>query len=153
MRLNVAGVAALQAAYESVTRVPGASITGALVAPMAARGTEVIIGVSRDPTYGPVIMFGLGGTLVEVLRDVVFRALPLTDGDAMEMINGLRYREGLDGVRGAEAVNKAALARLLVAASNIALRHPDIAAIDLNPVIANGSGYVIADARIVLDGV
>jgi acetyltransferase len=153
VRLNVSGVAALQAAYESVTRVPGASITGALVSPMAARGTEVIIGVSRDPTYGPVIMFGLGGTLVEVLRDVVFRALPLTDGDAMEMINGLRYREGLDGVRGAEAVNKAALARLLVAASNIALRHPDIAAIDLNPVIANGSGYVIADARIVLDGV
>jgi acetyltransferase len=152
VRLNVAGVAALQAAYESVTRVPGASITGALVAPMAARGTEVIIGVSRDPTYGPVMMFGLGGTLVEVLRDVVFRALPLTHGDAMEMIDGLRYREVLDGVRGAESVNKAALARLLVAVSHIALRHPDIAAIDLNPVIANGSGSVIADARILIEG-
>ena len=120
VQLNVSGVAALQAAYESVTRVPGASITGALVAPMAARGTEVIIGVSRDPTYGPVMMFGLGGTLVEVLRDVVFRALPLTDGDAMEMIDGLRYREVLDGVRGAESVNKTALARLLVAVSHMA---------------------------------
>jgi acetyltransferase len=98
------------------------------------------------------MMFGLGGTLVEVLRDVVFRALPLTDGDAMEMIDGLRYREVLDGVRGAESVNKAALARLLVAVSHIALRHPDIAAIDLNPVIANGSGSVIADARILIEG-
>lgn len=152
VRLNVTGVAALQVAYESVIRVPDAVITGALVTPMAARGTEVIIGVSRDPTYGPVIVFGLGGTLVEVLRDVVFRALPLSESDALEMINGLRYREVLEGVRGAEAVSKAALAELLVAVSQVALLHPEIAEIDLNPVIARADGFFIADARILMDG-
>ncbi len=152
VRLNITGVAALQAAFDAVTRVPGAAITGALVTPMAARGTEVIIGVSRDPTYGPVIVFGLGGTLVEVLRDVVFCALPLNENDALEMINGLRYREVLDGVRGAGAVNKVAVAKLLVAVSNIAALHSEIAEIDLNPVIATGSGFAIADARILLSG-
>lgn len=74
---------------------------------------EVIIGISRDPTYGPVIVFGLGGTMVEVLRDVVFRALPVTAADAQEMVNGLRYRAVLDGVRGAEAMDKPALCALL----------------------------------------
>jgi acyl-CoA synthetase (NDP forming) len=155
VRLNVAGAAALRAAYEDITnsvraQLPHAEITGVLATPMSARGTEVIIGVSRDPTYGPVMVFGLGGTLVEVLRDVVFRALPINADDALAMVNGLKHGAVLVGGRGVPAVNKHALCELLLAVSRIAVLHPDVAAIDLNPVIAHDSGYTVADARVLL---
>ena len=118
---------------------------------MAGRGTEVIVGVTRDPQYGPVIMFGLGGVFVEVIGDVVFRALPLTLEDAHEMIAGLRYASMLDGARGAQPVDRPALADLLLRVSGIAQLHPKIAEIDLNPVIAHGEGYTIVDARMLFE--
>ena len=156
VRLNVSGAQALATACEDITRAvreraPNADIAGLLAVPMSARGTEVIIGVSRDPTYGPVILFGLGGTLVEVLRDVVFRALPINADDALAMVNGLKNGTVLSGVRGAPAVNKQALCDLLLAVSRIASLHREIAAMDLNPVIAFDTGYTIADARVLLD--
>jgi acetyltransferase len=155
VRLDLIGVAALEVAFESIRRSvlahePGADIAAMLVTPMAKHGTEVIVGVTRDPQYGSVVMFGLGGVFVEVIRDVVFRALPLTPADALEMLTELRYKSMLDGIRGTEAVSKQALVDLILRVSHVAMMHPEIAEIDLNPVIANAEGYSIVDARIVL---
>jgi acetate---CoA ligase (ADP-forming) len=129
---------------------PGARLEGMLVTPMAPRGTEFIIGITDDPQHGPVMLFGLGGVFVEVMGDVVFRALPLTTGDALDMIGSLKHPSVLDGVRGAAPVDRAALADLLVRLSRIRELHPQIAEIDLNPVIAHAGGQSVVDARIVL---
>lgn len=155
VKLNVAGADALRQAYADIKRSvlehhPDARIEGMLVTPMAQPGTELIIGTTQDPQYGRVIMLGLGGVFVEVIRDIVFRALPLTDLDASEMIADLRYQEMLDGARGAEPVDRKMLANLLLLVSDFAAAHPAIAEIDLNPVIARGSGYTIVDARMIL---
>jgi acetyltransferase len=121
-----------------------------LVTPMAPRGTEFIIGITDDPQHGPVMLFGLGGVFVEVIGDVAFRALPLTPADALDMIGSLKHASVLDGVRGAPAVDRAALADLLVRLSRIRELHPQIAEIDLNPVIAHAGGQSVVDARVVL---
>jgi acetyltransferase len=155
VKLAVRGAAGLQAAFADIRTAvlahnAKAYIDGMLVTPMAVGGTELIIGVTRDPQYGPVIMFGLGGVFVEVIRDVVFRALPLTALDAREMVNDLRYQAMLDGARGAPAVGRAMIADLLVAVSDFAVAHPEIAEIDFNPIIARTDSYDIVDARMIL---
>jgi acetyltransferase len=129
---------------------PDARIEGMLVTPMAPRGTEFIVGITDDPQHGPVMLFGLGGVFVEVIGDVVFRALPLTRLDALDMIGSLKHASVLDGVRGAPPVDREALADLLVRLSRIRELHPQIAEIDLNPVIAHAGGQTIVDARVVL---
>ena len=156
VKLNLAGAQALQKAFGEIDVAarayrPGARVEGMLITPMAARGTEVIVGVTRDPQYGPVVLCGLGGVFVEVIRDVVFRALPLTREDARVMISELRYAAVLDGARGAEPADREALADLLLRVSRIAQLHPQIAEIDLNPVIVHAGGYTIVDARMVVD--
>lgn len=155
VKLHVTGADGLANAYADIRRNvltyrADAAIGGMLVSPMAAHGTELIIGVTRDAQYGPVILFGLGGVFVEVIRDVVFRALPLSPADASEMINELRFPAMLDGARGAPKVNRQKIAELLLAVSKLAIAHPEITEIDLNPVIANTEGYAIVDARMVL---
>ncbi|MBC7778573.1 MAG: acetate--CoA ligase family protein [Proteobacteria bacterium] len=155
VRLAVRGEAGVRAAVVDILasveqHVPGARIDGVLAAPMAARGVELIIGVSRDPQFGPVLMFGLGGIFVEAIEDVVFRALPITRADALEMIGEIRAQKMLDGVRGLPRVDREALVELLMHVSTIACAGDDIAEIDLNPVIATADGLVIADARMIL---
>lgn len=157
VKLNVAGAEAFKSAVgEIITSVkrhqPDAEVTGVLAAPMAEKGVEVIVGVTRDPQFGPVLMFGLGGVFVEVIRDVAFRALPVTQSDAEDMLRELRYKKMLEGARGLPAVDKRALVDLLLNVSALAGAHPEIVEIDLNPVIAHGSGYTIADARMILGG-
>src|SRR5262249_6660071 len=128
-----------------------ADIAGVLVTPMAAKaGVETIIGVVRDPTYGPVMMFGLGGVLVEVLKDVVFRSLPLTEDDARSMLEEIRAREILNGVRGAPPVDKDALVELMLGISSLCVSFPELSELDLNPVLAFPSGLAVLDARILL---
>ncbi|MBD3897564.1 acetate--CoA ligase family protein [Halomonas sp. ML-15] len=156
VRLNLVGEAALREAQESILascRVydPSAEIEGVLVAPMAPKGVEVIVGVSRDPIFGPVLMFGLGGIFVEVLEDVAFRAIPLSPFDARAMVDQIKARKILDGVRGEPAVDRDALVALLLSVSSIVSAYPEIAELDLNPVIANADGYTLVDARIILD--
>ena len=156
VRLNIAGAAALAEAFADIQRSvishhPGARIDGMLVAPMASAGTEIIVGVTQDAQYGPVIMFGLGGIFVEVIRDVVFRALPIGARDAHEMIAGLRYGQMFDGARGAQPVDRQMLADLLLKVSDFAAAHPEISEIDLNPVIARAREYSIVDARMILN--
>ena len=155
VKLNLVGAAALAQAFDEIrrnvlARHTQADIAGMLVAPMAKPGTELIIGTTVDAQYGPVIMLGLGGVFVEVIRDTVFRALPLTEEDALEMIAELRCQEMLDGARGTQPVDRRMLAELLLRVSGFAAAHSDIAEIDLNPVIAAGSVYSIVDARMIL---
>lgn len=128
------------------------AIAGVLVTPMAAKGgIEVIIGVVRDPSYGPVLMFGLGGILVEVLKDVVFRSLPLTPDDARSMLEDIRASGILNGVRGAAPTDKDALVQLMLGISDLCTAFPEIAELDLNPVLAYPKGVGILDARILLE--
>ncbi|MBV9554884.1 MAG: acetate--CoA ligase family protein, partial [Alphaproteobacteria bacterium] len=131
---------------------PNAKIDGVLVQAMAKRGQEMILGVTRDPVFGPMLMVGLGGIHVEVLKDVAFAPVPLYHDDALALLGELKGAALLDGVRGAGPSDKAALAELIAALSRFAADHADsIAEIDLNPVIvhADGEGLSVVDALIV----
>lgn len=156
VKLKIAGEAALREAFRQITANaraydPDADVHGVLVAPMAQSGVEIIIGVVHDPMFGPVMMFGLGGIFVEVLKDVSFRALPMSRADAHEMVQEIQSSKILEGVRGALPVDKTALEDLMMKVSQLALAHPEIREIDLNPVILRSDGYDVVDARMILN--
>ncbi|MDO6565074.1 acetate--CoA ligase family protein [Amphritea sp. 1_MG-2023] len=156
VKLNIVGEAALKAARDEILvscqqYKADAEIEGVLVTPMARKGTEVIIGMSQDPIFGPVLMFGLGGIFVEILKDVTFRAIPLSRHDARSMIDQIKARKILEGARGEAAVDKEALVDLLMKVSAIVDAHPEIAELDLNPVIAYDDGYAVVDARVIVN--
>ncbi|RDB43976.1 CoA-binding protein [Halomonas sp. DQ26W] len=156
VRLNVSGEAALCEAREAILAScraydATAEIEGVLVAPMARKGVEVILGVIRDPIFGPVLMFGLGGIFVEILEDVAFRAIPLSRHDAEAMVEQIKAKKILGGVRGEQAVDKAALVDLLLKVSRIVEAYPALSELDLNPVIVNADGYAVVDARVIVD--
>ena len=130
---------------------PRASIMGAAVQKMAPPGVEVIMGVSRDSQFGPVLMFGLGGVWVEIMTDVSFRIIPVTRRDAREMIEEIKGYPLLKGYRGHEAVDIARLEDMLLAVSDLVTANPEIKELDLNPVIAYPDSAVAVDARIVLE--
>ncbi len=129
---------------------PGARIEGVAVQHMADAGTEVIIGATLDPQFGPTIMFGLGGVFVEVLKDVSFRVVPLTAEDAASMVREIRGLPILQGVRGQAGVDLEAIERMILQVSEFVAAHEEIAELDLNPVIAYPDGAIAVDARIVL---
>ncbi|MCC6055650.1 MAG: acetate--CoA ligase family protein [Desulfurococcaceae archaeon] len=131
-------------------KAQGAKILGYIMYHMAPPGTEVIVGGTRDPVFGAVIMFGLGGIFVEVLKDVSFRVAPITVDEALEMINEIRCKRILEGYRGQQGVNKKALADIIVKISQLMLEIEEIDSIDLNPVIAYPSGAVVVDVRVIL---
>jgi len=130
---------------------PDADIQGVSVQKMAAPGVEVIIGMSRDAQFGPVLMFGLGGVFVEILEDVSLRVIPVTRRDMGEMIKEIKGYKMLTGYRNLPAVDEAKLADMLLAVADFITQHPEIKELDLNPVIAYGDGAVAVDARIVLE--
>ena len=129
---------------------PGAEITGVLVQPMIQHGRELIVGMTRDPAYGPLLMFGLGGILVEVLRDVSFRIAPIGRDDARRMMREIRGAKLLDAVRGSPPADRAAIEDVLLRVSRLATDFPEIAELDVNPLMAMPSGAVAADARVML---
>ena len=156
VKLKISGEAAMREAYREIIANaraydPDADVHGVLVAPMAQSGVEIIIGVVHDPMFGPVMMFGLGGIFVEVLKDVSFRALPMSRADAHEMVEDIQSSKILDGVRGGLPVDKPALEDLMMKISQLALAHPEIKEIDLNPVILRSDGYDVVDARMILN--
>ena len=118
---------------------------------MARPGTEVIIGMSKDPQFGPVLMFGLGGILVEILKDVSFRIVPLTRRDAREMIKELKGYPILEGYRGQEPANIEVLEDLLLTVSDFVEGRPEIMEMDINPIFAYSDGAVAVDARVILE--
>jgi acetyltransferase len=128
----------------------GAGGPRVLVTPMIEPGVETVVGVLRDRQFGPVVMFGLGGVLVEALDDVVFRVAPLGRGDAEAMIQEVRAYRLFDAVRGRPAVDREALVDLLVRVSELAADRAEVAELDLNPVILSARGATIADARVVM---
>ena len=129
---------------------PDAAIDGVSVQPMAQPGIEVIMGMTMDAQFGPVLMFGLGGVLVEVLKDVACRVVPITARDARQMVRDIQGFPVLEGYRGQEAADLPALEELLLKLSHFVETHPDVAELDLNPVFAYPQGAVAVDARIVL---
>ena len=129
----------------------GAKIEGVQVQQMLQGGQEVIIGAVTDPSFGKLVAFGLGGVLVEVLKDITFRLAPASKEDALSMLDGIKAAEILKGVRGAEPVSRDALATLIQNVSQLISDFPEIAEMDLNPVFASKSGAVAADVRIVMD--
>ena len=128
-----------------------ANIDGVQVQQMLAGGQEVIIGAVTDPAFGKLVAFGLGGVLVEMLKDITFRLAPATHEDALSMLDSIAAAEILRGVRGSEAVNREALATLIVNVSQLVSDFPEISELDLNPVFATAQGATAADVRVVLD--
>lgn len=143
-----AGYAAILKAVRK--KQPKARIEGVAVQKMAPEGTQVIVGMSKDPQFGPVMMFGLGGVLVEVLKDVSFRIVPLEKRDAKQMIREIKGYPVLEGARGREAADTAAIEALILKLSAFAETNPQVEEIDLNPVFAYPDGCIAVDARIVI---
>jgi acyl-CoA synthetase (NDP forming) len=132
-------------------KFPGAKIEGVAVENMARPGIEIIIGMFKDPQFGPVIMFGLGGIFVEVLKDVSFRLIPIARRDAAEMIKEIKGYPLLRGYRGLEPAHLPSLEDILLKVSDFVKKTPSIKEIDLNPIIAYKDSAVAVDARIVLE--
>jgi acyl-CoA synthetase (NDP forming) len=130
--------------------VSTARIEGVSVQRMAKPGIEVIMGMIKDPSFGPVVMFGLGGVFVEVLKDVAFRIVPIEKSDAEDMINEIKGKKLLEGYRGQEPADVGCLQQMLLRLSDFVNTTPEIEEIDMNPVFAYKDGAVVVDARIVL---
>jgi acetyl coenzyme A synthetase (ADP forming)-like protein len=128
-----------------------ANLQGVQVQQMVMGGTEVIIGAVTDQSFGKLVAFGLGGILVEVLKDITFRLAPATKDDALSMLDGIGAAAILKGVRGSDPVNRDALAGLIENVSQLVSDFPQISEMDLNPVFASKNGAIAADVRIVLD--
>ncbi|MBW2145488.1 MAG: acetate--CoA ligase family protein [Deltaproteobacteria bacterium] len=137
---------------ENAGKVTGSSrVPGVLISPMARKGQECIIGMTRDPVFGPVIMFGLGGIFVEVLRDVAFRLAPLSNIDIDEMIQEIKGFPILIGIRGEKPKDIPAIQDVLERLSCLVIETPEIKEVDLNPVMVHENGVSIVDSRIILD--
>jgi acyl-CoA synthetase (NDP forming) len=130
---------------------PNAKIDGVSVQAMARPGIEVIIGMSKDPQFGPVLMFGLGGVLVEILKDVSFRIVPLVKRDAKEMVREIKGFPLLQGYRGSEPADIEQLENMLLKVSEFVEANPEVKEIDLNPIFAYKDGAVAVDARVILE--
>jgi acetyltransferase len=155
VRINLSGEKAVRDAFEQIMTnaeeyKSDADIRGILVSPMADGGIEVIIGTMLDDQFGPVIMYGMGGIMVEILKDVTFRVLPLSEGAAGEMIRETRSYPLLKGARGTTPVDEQSLQKLLLLCSELIEAYPEIEEMDLNPVIVHEQGLSVVDARIIL---
>ena len=156
VELNLNGPEQVEKAYDRIIatareKYPQARIEGVSVQKMIGGGTEVIIGMTKDPQFGPMVMFGLGGILVEVLKDVSFRIVPLAEADARDMISEIKGYSMLRGFRGSAPVNEDSLAEVLIRLSSFIERHPEIEEMDINPLFATEKGVLAADARMVLN--
>ncbi len=140
--------AAGRAVVEAVGTVAGARLQGILVERFERGGRETIVGVHSDPAFGPVVMFGLGGIYVEALSDVTFRIQPVSEQDAREMVDSIRGRKLLDGVRGEPPVDRDALVSVIQRVSQLVGDHPHIREVDINPLLARPDGALSLDARI-----
>jgi len=156
VKLGLGNEAEVAAAFEAIVAAarqhePNAVVQGVAVQPMARPGIEVILGLFKDQQFGPVLMFGLGGIFVEVLKDVAFRIVPLERRDAREMVREIKGYPLLEGYRGQEPADVGYLEELLLKLSRFAEEHPEVREVDLNPVFAYRDGALAVDARVVLE--
>lgn len=154
--LGLRNSAAVGKAYDQIIDVtnakqPGSRIDGVSVQKMAKPGVEVIVGMSKDAQFGPVLMFGIGGVLVELLKDVSFRIVPISERDASKMIREIKSFPLLDGYRGAEPADIGALEDILLKISAFVAKTPEIKEMDINPIFARRDGAIAVDARIILE--
>lgn len=149
VRLGLRDAGAVRTVYAemlaSVGRYsPGARVTGVLVAEHVAVEHELLCGIKRDPQFGPVVALGLGGVFVEILRDIVFGVAPLDRIEALDMIQALRGAPVLAGARGKTPVDTGRLTEVLVALSSLAMEHPEVLELDVNPLAATAGGRLLA---------
>jgi acyl-CoA synthetase (NDP forming) len=154
--LNLKNASEVKDAYDRIIKSvrkhkPEAKIVGVLVQEMAPASTEVIVGATKDPQFGPALMFGLGGIFVEVLKDVTFRIAPITESDAREMITEVKAYPILKGFRGQPPADIDAIAKILLSTSKLVMQHPEIKELDLNPIIVYEKGAKTVDARVILE--
>jgi acetate---CoA ligase (ADP-forming) len=155
VQLKLADESAVRLAFQQIMQNAAghagpADIEGVLVAPMAPEGEECIIGMVHNPQFGPVVMFGLGGIFVEVLKDVSFRIMPLTDRDVNSMVREIKGFPLLKGIRGKQPKDIEAIKDILVRVGQLGLDFPDILEVDINPIIVHEKGASLVDARIIL---
>jgi len=156
VRLSLNNVAEVKKAYDQILKkvkkqYPEAALHGVSVQRMVRPGTEVIIGTTKDPQFGPVIMFGLGGIFVELLKDVSFRVIPVKRKDAQEMIQEIKGYPLLQGYRGKEPASLTALVEVILKISKFVEQNSQIKELDLNPIFAYQDKAVAVDARIILE--
>ena len=156
VKLGLKNVSEVREAYHEILEAvrkqyPDAIIHGVSVQKMVRPGTEVIVGTSKDPQFGPVIMFGLGGIFVEVLKDVAFRVIPIDRRDAQEMVKEIKGYPLLQGYRGKEPANITVLVEMILKISNLIHKNPQIKGLELNPIFAYKDSAVAVDARIILE--
>jgi acetyl-CoA synthetase (ADP-forming) len=154
--LNLKGSSEVKDAYDKIVKSvrkhkPDAKIVGVLVQEMAPASTEVIVGSTKDPQFGPALMFGLGGIFVEVLKDVTFRIAPITESDAKEMITEVKAYPILKGYRGQPPADINAIVNILLNTSKLVMDHPEIKELDLNPIMVYEKGAKTVDARVILE--
>jgi len=154
--LNLKSTVEVKEAYnkilENVNRhKPDAKIVGVLVQEMTPPSTEVIVGATKDPQFGPALMFGLGGIFVEILKDVAFRIAPITEIDAREMMTEVKGYPILKGYRGQPPVDIDAIVKILLNTSRLVMEHMEIKELDLNPIMVYEKGAKTVDARIILE--
>ena len=149
VRVNLKNKDEAAAAYDELTG-KGIALEGVLIQEMVKGNREFVIGLIRDPHFGPCVMFGLGGIFTEAMKDVSFRVAPLTEEDAREMIGEIRAAKLLDAFRGEKAVDREILVRALVGIGNLGMKHEEIAEIDINPLIVKDAKPVAVDALVIL---
>ncbi|MBP7583670.1 MAG: acetate--CoA ligase family protein [Spirochaetes bacterium] len=151
VKLNLGSAEAVGAAWDDITGKDDIGLDGVLVQEQVRGDREFVMGLIRDPQFGPCVMFGLGGIFTEVLKDASFRVAPLSEFDAEEMLEEISARDMLDEFRGSPAVDRDQLVKALVGLGDLAMQYPDIAEIDINPVIVAGNKPVAVDALVVLN--
>ncbi len=156
VKLDINDEAQVSEAYQAIISsvkhgYPSANIQGICVQKMAGPGIETIIGMTKDAQFGHVLMFGLGGILVEVLKDISLRVIPVTREDAAEMIKEIKGYSLLKGYRGQAPADTSSLERIIVKISELTEKYPQMKELDLNPVFVYNNGAVVADARIMLE--
>jgi acyl-CoA synthetase (NDP forming) len=156
VKLKLQNKAQIGSAFDEIMaavqkKAPTATVEGVSIQKMADPGLELVLGMTRDPQFGPMLMFGLGGTSVEILKDVAFRIVPLKREDAKDMIRQIKGYPLLQGYRGQSAVDIEYLEELLMKLSAFIEENPEIKEMDINPLIAYKKGAIAVDARIILD--
>ncbi len=150
VELGIENAGELEVAYKAIMARGQDQLDGILVQEMIKGSRELVVGLIRDPQFGPCVMFGLGGIFTEALKDVTFRVAPIETRDALEMMDEIRAKKLLEPFRGSPAVNREVLARILVNLGQIGLEVPEIREIDINPLIVRGDTPVAVDSLIVL---
>ncbi len=146
--LDLADEESVERAFGAMAASLGATMTGAVVQPMAHEGVELLVGITHDPSFGPIVLFGLGGVTAELLADRALRLVPVTDEDAHDLVRSLRGSPLLFGYRGRPAVDVAAVEDLILRVGALADEIPEIVEMDLNPVVASAAGVVVLDVKI-----